>query len=148
PKNWQDFQDLCHALWECEWICPTIQHNGRTGQRQRGVDIFGEPKGSTHFHGIQCKVKSADATGNPVLSRAEIEHEVAEAKNFVPPLEHLIIATTAPQDANIQTFVRDLNARHVKLGLFKVDVLAWPEIKARLVKHEAVLERFYPGTSS
>src|SRR6266542_6150435 len=102
PKNWQDFEDLCHALWECEWSCPTIQKNGRSGQTQRGVDIFGRPFGGDKFHGIQCKLKSIDAGGSPVLTRAEIEHEVAQAKAFAPPLQQLIIATTAAADAKIQ----------------------------------------------
>jgi tetratricopeptide (TPR) repeat protein len=148
PQNWPDFENLCHALWEKEWNCPTIQRNGRSGQRQRGVDIFGRPDGGDKFHGIQCKLKSIDAAGRPILTPAEIEREVDEAKNFTPPLEHLIIATTAPSDAKSLTFVRDLSERNAQLGLFKVDLLAWPEIKARLVKHEAVLERFYPGASA
>jgi len=148
PRNWQDFQNLCHALWEREWNCPTIQQNGRPGQKQRGVDIFGRPNGGDRFHGIQCKLKSADGTRPPVLTQTEVEHEVAEAKTFTPPLEHLIVATTAPQDAHIQAFARQLSARHAEVGLFKVDVLAWPELKARLAKHEAILGRFYPSASA
>jgi hypothetical protein len=92
-------------------------------------------------------IKSADAAGPPVLTQAEVEREIEEAKTFTPPLEHLIIATTAPQDANIQAFARELSTQHAELGLFKVHVLAWPEIKARLVKHKAILGRFYPSAS-
>jgi tetratricopeptide (TPR) repeat protein len=148
PKNWQDFEDLCHALWEREWDCPTIQRNGRSGQKQRGVDIFGRPRGHDEFFGIQCKLKSGDTAGPPILTRDEVEEEVAEAKGFAPPLKHLIIATTAPSDANIQVFVRELSERHGRLGLFQIDVMAWPEIKARLAKHEPVLERYYPGAGA
>lgn len=148
PKNWQDFQDLCHALWELEWKCPTIQKNGRTGQRQRGVDIFGQPHGNDRFSGIQCKVKSIDAAANPEISEKEVQDEVDQAKSFIPPLEHLIVATTAPEDAKIQTFARELTGKHSNIGLFTVDVLGWPEMLARLVKHEELLERFYPGGSA
>jgi tetratricopeptide (TPR) repeat protein len=148
PQNWQDFEALCHALWEQEWNCPTIQRNGRSRQRQRGVDIFGRPDGGDKFHGIQCKLKSIESAGRAILTPAEIEREVDEAKEFTPPLEHLIIATTAPSDEKSLTFVRELSERHAQLGLFRVDLLAWPEIKARLLKHETILERFYPVASA
>jgi hypothetical protein len=148
PTNPQDFENLCHAIWECEWSCPTIQRNGRSGQKQRGVDIFGQPHGDSRYHGIQCKVKSGDTAGRPTLTRSEIDHEVAEAKFFEPALARLIIATTAPQDAALQQYARELSEQHARAGLFPVAVLAWPEIKARLAKHEKVLARFYPGASS
>ncbi len=147
PKNWQDFQDLCHALWGHEWNCPTIQKNGRLGQTQKGVDIFGQPNGGLGFRAIQCKVKSRDAVGNPELSESEVRAEVDEALKFTPPLEGLIVATTAPQDAKIQAFARRLTEQNARAGLFSVDVLSWPEIVARLVKYDDLLERFYPGAS-
>jgi hypothetical protein len=145
PKNWQDFETLCHALWEREWNCPTIQRNGRSGQQQRGVDIFGRPNGGGTFHGIQCKLKTADASRPAMLTKAEVRREVDEARKFTPPLEHLIIATTAPADVKIQAFVRVLSDRHAADGMFRIDVLAWPEIQARLAKHSVLIDRFYPG---
>jgi hypothetical protein len=148
PTNPQDFENLCHAIWECEWNCATIQRNGRSGQKQRGVDIFGQPHGEVQYHGIQCKVKSGDTAGRPALTRSEIDHEVAEAKFFIPPLAKLIIATTAPQDAGLQEYARELSEQHAAAGLFAVAVLSWPEIKARLAKHETVLARFYEIASS
>ena len=148
PSDWQGFQVICHALWGLEWNCPNIQENGRGGQKQRGVDIFGQPNGGERYHGIQCKVKSTSTAGNPELTEAEVQAEVDQAKKFTPGLEHLIIATTAPRDAKIQTFARQLTVEHTKIGLFKVDVLAWPEIVARLTRHQHLLERFYPGSSA
>jgi len=148
PKNWQDFEDLCHALWECEWSCPTIKRHGRSGQEQRGVDIYGQPHGHDEYHGIQCKLKSGDTARRPILTKDEVEQEVAEAERFAPPLKHLIIATTAPSDVKIQAFVRERSVQHVHSGSFQIDILAWPEITARLAKHERVLERFYPGASA
>jgi formylglycine-generating enzyme required for sulfatase activity len=143
PKNWQDFEELCHALWELEWDCPSIQRHGRSGQNQRGVDIFGLPKNGAKIHGIQCKLKSS-SVGSIVLTSAELEREVTEAKTFDPPLEHLIVATTAPADTKIQAAARAISDRNAAQGLFRVDVLAWPEILARLFKHEALLNRYYP----
>lgn len=144
PKNWQDFEALCHALWELEWDCPNIQRHGRSGQNQLGVDIFGQPKNRNRFHGIQCKLKSS-TVGSNSLTSAEIEREVSEAKKFEPPLEHLIVATTAAADTKIQAAARAISNRNADQGLFRVDVLAWPEILTRLLKHEALLNRYFPG---
>jgi hypothetical protein len=79
PKNWQDFEELCHALWELEWDCPSIERHGRSGQNQCGVDIFGLPNNGAKFHGIS-------SVGSIVLTSAELEREVTEAKKFDPPL--------------------------------------------------------------
>ena len=57
PKNWQDFETLCKKLWGEIWQCPEIQKNGRLGQNQNGVDIYGKPKGEDEYYGIQCKGK-------------------------------------------------------------------------------------------
>jgi GNAT superfamily N-acetyltransferase len=148
PRDWQVFEDLCHALWEREWRCATIQKHGRSGQAQRGVDIYGKPDGGAHTHGIQCKAKSSTAGGIAALTIQEIRREVEQAKTFgPPPLKGLIIATTAESDVNIQASVRKLSEQHVGQGLFTIDVLAWPEIVARLTRHEDVLERFYHDAS-
>lgn len=142
PRNWQDFEDLCHAIWQREWRCPMIQKHGRSGQVQSGVDIFGKPNGQDRFHGIQCKLKAAGQK----LTVQEVSIEVQAAAVFTPPLAHLIIATTAPADVKIQRFARELNAQQSKERSFEIDVLAWPEIVLRLVKYADLAARLYPGT--
>lgn len=57
PVNWQDFESLCKKLWGEIWHCPSIKKNGRQGQSQNGVDIYGIPAGETDYFGIQCKGK-------------------------------------------------------------------------------------------
>ena len=57
PENWQDFETLCKKLWGEILQCPEIQKNGRLGQNQNGVDIYGKPKGEDEYYGIQCKGK-------------------------------------------------------------------------------------------
>ncbi len=39
PAHWQDFEDLCLKLWRRRLI--DAKKNGRSGQPQAGVDIFG-----------------------------------------------------------------------------------------------------------
>jgi hypothetical protein len=149
PIYWKRFEDLCHRLWMLEWRCQTIQKNGRQGQRQRGVDIFGIPDGKRRYYGIQCKCKSSwPGKFSPILTAEEIEQEVEVAEGFRPKLQNLIIATTAPvADARLQEYTRVLSETHKKKRLFTVDLLFWPEIVARIFQYERILEEFYPERS-
>lgn len=54
-KNWQDFQNLCCDLWKILWKDPNTQQNGRIGQPQHGVDVYGRPEQKGLWVGIQCK---------------------------------------------------------------------------------------------
>jgi hypothetical protein len=58
PENWQDFETLCKKLFGEMWGCPnTIKKNGRLGQSQAGVDVYGRPKNEDEYWGVQCKGK-------------------------------------------------------------------------------------------
>jgi hypothetical protein len=96
PKNWQDFEYLCWLLWRDIWNDPKTQKNGRQGQPQYGVDIFGQPERQFAWHGIQCKGKHA--LYGAQLTKDEIDIETEKAKSFSPRLGHFIIATTSPRD--------------------------------------------------
>jgi hypothetical protein len=146
PKNWQDFEDICHQLWRREWDCKGIQKHGRTGQKQKGVDIYGVPSGKSEFCGIQCKLKSRQGGELTQLTSSEIEQEVAEAESFEPPLAQLVIATTAPSDIKIQEFVRKLSASRTAKGKFAVEVYSWQEILLRIVNYPELLKLIAPAT--
>lgn len=65
PENWQDFELLCKKLWGEIWNCPDIiKRNGRSGQKQCGVDIYGTPNGSTEYTVFNVKVKIITLTPN------------------------------------------------------------------------------------
>lgn len=141
PTDWQAFERLCHALWIRLWSDPNAQQNGRSGQRQVGVDIYGTPAGSSRPHGIQCKSK--DLLLGSRLTQAEVLAEVEEAKKFLPPLAELIIATSAESDAELQALARRTTQEHRAVGRFDVHVYGWKEIVARLVQFSDLVDRFY-----
>ena len=58
PSDDSLFMDLCAEIYRREWETDTVQVNGRSGQRQAGVDVQGRPNGGPHWYGIQCKVRS------------------------------------------------------------------------------------------
>jgi hypothetical protein len=148
PKNWQDFEDLCHRLWRYEWDCKDIQKHGRSGQEQMGVDIYGIPSGKTQYRGIQCKLKSRQGGVATQLTRTEIEREVAEAEKFNPPLAQLIIATTAPSDTKIQEIVRELSASQIAEGKFAIEIYSWQEILHRIVNYPELLKLIAPSATA
>lgn len=117
------FEDFCRDLWADIWNDPDAQRNGRRGQTQCGVDVFGLPAPGTRHEGVQAK-----AYGRP-LTAAELRHEVDEAKKFTPALRKLVIACTGPRDAAGQTCVRQINVDHKAAKLFSVSLLGWEDIK-------------------
>lgn len=137
PENWQDFERLCTKLWGEIWKCQdTIKRNGRLGQDQNGVDIYGMPDGEDEYYGIQCKGKSDYSKSE--LTEKEIDEEIENAKKFQPALKQLIFATSANKDAKIETYVRMKNIQHRKSGLFGVDVFAWEDIVSRIEEYRSV----------
>ncbi|MCC8943532.1 hypothetical protein H8A97_00045 [Bradyrhizobium sp. Arg62] len=100
PKSWADFEDLCHAIFRAEWNDPHAQKDGRSGQPQHGVDVFGSPNAIRDvFQGVQCKGKDKNYGRKPTIK--ELTQEVAKADSFAPALEHWVFATSAPKDEKI-----------------------------------------------
>jgi hypothetical protein len=126
PNNWQDFENLCKKLWGEIWRCPEIKKNGRNGQGQHGVDIYGIPENESQYFGIQCKGKS-EYYGKP-FTEEEITAEIQNAKSFQPALKKLYFATTAVKDSVIESFVRVKNIENKQLGLFEVHLFSWEDI--------------------
>lgn len=143
PKDWATFEDLCHALFKRVWNDPLAQKNGRRGQAQHGVDVFGSVNGDRKsYSGVQCKGKDANYGSEAKLH--EILAEVGKAENFTSTLEHWIFATTAPVDGALQKAARELSAERKPKGLFSIDVLGWEEIQALMAEHPEVIQEFYP----
>lgn len=128
PSNWQDFETLCKKLWSEIWNCPEIQKNGRLGQEQSGVDIFGIPNSEEEYFGIQCKGKSEYNDNHTQFTEKEIEKEIEKAKNFTPKLKKLYFATTALNDSKIQAYIRQKNLDNKKAGLFEIHLFCWETI--------------------
>jgi len=138
PRNWQDFEDLCCDLWTKLWNDPDTQKIGRSGQAQQGVDICGRPNRGPEWAGVQCKLKDRQ-----MLSCAEIEKEVEEARRFEPQLYRLVIATTAHRDARLQEAVRKIDQAERNAGSFSVAVFFWEDIVLRLSDFPEVVRKHY-----
>lgn len=126
PENWEDFESLCKKLWGEIWECKEIKKNGRKGQSQHGVDVYGIPKGESSHYGIQCKGK--DDYTHKQLTEKEIDKEIGLAKSFKPPLSKFYFATTANKDSKIEEYLRIKDIENRKSGLFEVHIFSWEDI--------------------
>lgn len=126
PENWQDFETLCKKLWSEIWNTSDIKKNGRLGNNQNGVDIYGIPEGEKEYYGIQCKGK--DEYIHKQLTKLEIEKEIEKAKSFKPPLKKLYFTTTAVKNSDIEQFIREKNIEHIENRLFNVELYSWEDI--------------------
>jgi len=138
PEYWTDFEDLCLRLWSEAWNYPETKKNGRNGQRQQGVDIYGRAAPSGGIIGIQCKGK--DEYSHKQLSTKEIDAEIASAKQFRPALEKFYIATTANRSAAIDEYIRLKDQQHRDESLFEVHWYAWEDICDLLEQHKTTLD--------
>jgi hypothetical protein len=127
PENWQDFETLCKRLFGEIWGCSmTIKKNGRLGQSQLGVDIYGKPKNENDYWGIQCKGK--DNYLDTKLTEKEIENEIEKAKNFEPKLKTFIITTTCPKDVNVERFIRERDQENSANNSFNIVLYCWQDL--------------------
>jgi hypothetical protein len=140
PRNWQDFEVLCFQLWKDIWADPNAQRNGRQGQPQNGVDIWGMPAHQSTYSGVQCKDK--DSRLGKELSADELDAECKNARNFTPTIRSFSMATTAPRDAKLQEHSRLLNDR--RAYPFTVHVWSWDDIEEEVRFRPTLIETYYP----
>lgn len=132
------------SLNRCASICgktfgkiPVRKKNGRRGQNQDGVDVFGRCAGK--WIGVQCKQK--DGLLRTTITPDELEDEVKAAYNFNPALNQFILATTGPRNGNVQERARQLTDEHQSKGLFVVEVWSWREIWPELCRRTELFNR-------
>lgn len=89
PKGDDDFEELALALYREVWRDVGAKLHGRSGQRQHGVDLYGEDRvGSSGLIGVQCKQHGSATVLTDKELVAELRDEVEKAKGFRPALRH------------------------------------------------------------
>lgn len=147
PKDWQDFERKTRVLFQDLLQDPNTQTNGRSGQRQHGVDVFGTRKATGALVGVQCKGREGDYN-NQGLTTEELRAEVAKTEHFVPALREFYLLTTAPDDATIQEAARLLEAELKTAGRdLVVGVWGWNTLEQRISQSAEALRAFHPDAS-
>ena len=138
PESWDEFEDIVTDITKRAWSDPYVTRNGRQGQAQHGVDIYGNPSHlDGGLSGIQCK-----NTFNVDIDL--VQEEVDKAKNFAPDLDEFIFICTAPSDARLQEEVRELSQELQDNDLFELRIRFWDDISLALSEHRDLLQKHYP----
>jgi hypothetical protein len=137
PKHWQEFEQMTRDAMALKWESPNLALNGRPGQQQHGVDIYG-PDYLGRMTGIQCKRYEG-----PLRSKV-VTDEIANAEKFSGPLATLYLATTADPDATLQAEVRVLSETRSTNHHFAVGLLFWEDIVTGLSRDHKILANHYP----
>jgi tetratricopeptide (TPR) repeat protein len=147
PKDWQAFERHSRLLFEKSLGDPGVQSNGRAGQRQQGVDIFGRRGGGNgSLVGVQCKGKDNDY--GDAVTAAELKREVEKTKKFKPAIREFILITTAPDDAGIQEAARLLEKKVRAEGRdLSISVWGWGRVQQEINRFPEVLKAFHPDAS-
>lgn len=136
PANWQDFQVLTARIAELMCTEGTVHEYGRQGQRQDGVDVYGETHSGDHL-GVQCK----EMQPGKKLTEALIRTEANKALKFQPTLNMFVVATTLPEDTGMHSAVTNLN----QSGLypFKIAYWSWKHFNDMLNRSNHVVQDSY-----
>ncbi|MEN9865966.1 MAG: hypothetical protein RL748_1556, partial [Pseudomonadota bacterium] len=141
PKSWEQFEELCLALFRAVWQDAAAKKNGGQGQQQHGVDIVGvnhAQDGGTW--GVQC-VFIPDGQS---VSIAKITQDLAKADQFRPKLAGLIVATSSLADGRVLQHCKISSNERAVQGLFPVQILDWAQIQTLLRANPQVAKSFYP----
>lgn len=135
-----EFESMVRDICAREWGDPNTAKYGRSGQKQTGVDVYGQPKDLDGvYRGAQCKLRTTDAP----LTEAHIENEVKEARSFPHKLDTLILVTDAPRDTDTQILVDTISQRELSNGNFKVAIWFWDAVTERLAAYPPLIVKYY-----
>lgn len=138
PSSWDEFEAMVADIVKEHWRAPFANRHGRQGQSQDGVDIYCEPY---EFEGKKCGIQCKNTNK---ISTQEIKEEIYKAEDFEPKLDLYVIATTAQNDAELQTIIRTISNRREEHGKFPIKILMWDDLCRHLSDYQQLLEKYYP----
>ncbi|WP_441277894.1 tetratricopeptide repeat protein [Tardiphaga sp. 172_B4_N1_3] len=147
PKDWQAFERGIRVLFQAILSDPNTQNNGRIGQPQHGVDVYGNRGGGGGpAVGVQCKGKDSNFGGE--VTKAELEEEVRKTQGFRPQLKEFILVTTAQTDAKIQEVARNLEQTVRSSGRdLSIAVWGWQQLENEIGRYPDALRTFHPDAT-
>ena len=137
----KEFELLCRDIWRNVPGYSHVELNGRTGQSQDGVDVFGRKLDSRKWFGIQCRVRERASE----LTKDDLVAEIGKARRFNPALAGYCVCTTLDRDARLQGIARDLADQQRAEGGFAFGLKFWDDIEETLKSEDNlnVYHRYY-----
>lgn len=140
PESDDIFDEMVRDACAIEWGDPETQRNGRSGQSQNGVDVFGYPNGPNG----QCRAAQSKlrVKGKP-LTKREIDDEVAKAQLSPLNPEQLIIVTSTGRDASLQAYIDQVSSAQFQSNGFSVKIWFWDDLLERLLVDRHYILKYY-----
>lgn len=137
PKDWDEFEEITLSALKIKWASPNLTRHGRQGQKQDGIDIFGNDY-LGFFVGVQCK--------NTIhqITEAIIKNEIQNAEGFQPSINTLFIATSADSCVKLQQYVRALSKTRIENGKFPIHIFFWNDLIQDIVTSPTQMGVHYP----
>lgn len=143
PDSYSVFETLCMELGAKVINATEMEKNGRRGQRQKGVDVWGWRNNNLeHIVGVQCKQKGFGQD----LEEKEVRDEWEQALTFVPPIKEFYLLTTARNDEAMEQLARELCLElHQKTGRsVPYKIWGWGRICDALLPYPDLIKIFQP----
>ena len=136
PKSEDEFEDIVLDALKIRWADPNATRNGRRGQRQNGVDIYGKPY---HLNG---GVSGAQCKNSLKATLQIVKREVEKATTFEPPLLEYLFVVAADRDVDLQQLVR----LHFKESPapFAVEIAFWDDIIHSIAEQPDLIRKHWP----
>lgn len=141
PADWQHFERLSRALFS-EYFGVTFQTHGKSGQRQNGIDIYGNLRG--RLIGIQCKGRNIAC--NATLKISDIDKAIQDADTFQHQLSDFYILTTAQDDAKLQQYAIGVSQQRKLFKKCSVHIFGWGSIEQIIAQCPKAQNSYYPPT--
>lgn len=140
PESDNTFEEMVCDACSIEWNDNTTQRNGRNGQLQNGLDVFGYPNGpKRRCRGAQAKLR---AKGKK-LTKKEIDNEIIKAQTSPLNPEELIIVTSTCRDVVLQAYVDQISREQAQNNNFSVKIWFWDDLLERLLVERRFLLKYY-----
>ena len=88
PKSEDEWEEMVLDAMKLRWEDADARRNGRRGQRQNGVDIYGRHVSKQENVGAQAK-------NTETITETTILNEISKAETFSPPLDRYYIAVAS-----------------------------------------------------
>jgi hypothetical protein len=138
PNNKDIFNEMLCELFN-EMDCSTsYQTFGVNGQKQKGIDIYSEEKGTV----IQNKFKELRRKDETIREELlnDIQKESIDAAQLKFGFVRFILASTFKNDVELQEEAAMLSDNNI----FHVEYWGWNTIEKNLVKYPKLIKKYYP----
>jgi hypothetical protein len=141
PKSEDEWEDMVLDAMRLRWGDADARRNGRRGQRQNGVDVYGRHISKEENAGAQAK-------NTETITEAIIRDEISKAETFIPSLDRYYLAVSGPRDSDLEKRVRLLSESRKTIGRFPVEVLFFDDICHEICARPDLVAKHWPGWST